>query len=121
MPGETIMRMIGHITVKSNSNAGVVDAHFGIRLADKDVTSALFPIPYQDNSNWMWQERVLDNNLLSNDLVTGVANRHRFEVDVSSRRRLRSADERAFFYCFNSDATDSISFSYHLRILLALP
>ena len=121
IPGITVMRIIGMMTCQSNVISGNLDLHFGIRVANSGVSATTFPTPYRDPANWLWTERVLDKNFLSNSLSVGVTNRHRFEVDVGSRRRLRSVEDRLFFYGFNSDATSIASYSYHLRILLALP
>ncbi len=121
VPGLTVMRIIGSVTVKSNSIQGSVDVHFGIRVADKDVDIADFPVPYIDSASWMWIDRVIDTNLLNTDGAVGVIRRHRIDLDVGSRRRLRAVDDRLRFFAFNSDATNSIAYSFSLRVLLALP
>ena len=121
IPGLTIMKIIGHLTVRTNNIGGDIDMHFGMRLANKDVSVTSYPIPYVDDSNWMWQERVLDTNFLMNNGATGVVVRHRLEVDLGARRKLQNVEERLFFSAFNSDATDSARYSFHFRVLLALP
>ena len=120
-PGATVMRIIGSVTVKSNVASGQVDVHFGIKVVDKDFSSASIPVPYLEQSSWLWTERIIDTNLMSFDGTNGAVNRHRIALDVGSRRRLHAADDRLMFYIFNSDATNAIAYSYDLRILLALP
>ena len=121
VPGMTVMKIIGHIAVKCNTASGRVDVRMGIRTDLSTITSGDFPKPYLVDSNWLWQERVLDQNLMSNNLASGVVNKHRFEIDVSGRRILRSVADRLWLYIFNDDATDTIAYDYSLRVLLALP
>ena len=121
VPGLTVMRIIGHMAVKCNTTGGTIDTRFGIRVTDKDVDVTDMPKPFQDNASWLWQERILDANLGASIGGTNIVNWHRIDMDVGSRRRLKAVDDRLWFYSFNDDATDAISVTYSLRVLLALP
>ena len=121
VPGITSMRQIGHVAVKSLVAGGMIDVHFGIRVADKDVDVNLFPIPSLDDASWLWQYRLIDQNLLSTDGTAGVVNFHIINIDSKARRKLRAVDDRLWFYTFNSDATDGIFTWINIRTLLALP
>ena len=121
VPGVTVMRIIGQIGVKSNAAGGNVDVHFGFRIADKDADLAAFPVPYLDDADWLWQGRVNDDNFITWNGTLTVVNHHMIPLDVGSRRRLRTVDDRLFLFTFNSDATDTIRTTLSTRTLLALP
>ncbi len=121
VPDVTVMRMIGSIHVRSTVAAGNVDVHFGLIIRDKAQNTADMPVPFIDDSDWLWQYRIVDDNFLTWDGTSKSNNFHRIDLDIKAKRRITNPDDRLFLFTFNSDATDPIKTVLSTRTLLALP